>query len=137
MPQCSELRPIWRYSGWDDDLSRVQDSIVLTGCGPSATLFSVLSNGSVTGHGGRCMDALPTLRMAPCDASSISQKWSITGGTIRLTMQQQTSSGLGARVAPLDPTNLWQVHSCLLYSTPLTTVCFDTLTWLTPLYELG
>lgn len=86
---------------------------MLSGCGSSATLFSVLPNGSITGHGGRCMDALPTLRMAQCDASSISQKWSTAGGSIRLAMQQPEDGRLGARVAPLEPTNLWQVRARL------------------------
>ena len=83
---------------------------MLSGCGSSAALFSVQSNGSITGHGGRCMDALPTLRMAQCDTSSISQKWSTTGGSIRLAMQLE-GAGLGARLAPLEPTNLWQVQT--------------------------
>lgn len=86
---------------------------MLSGCGSSATLFSVQSNGSITGHGGRCMDALPTLRMAQCGTSSISQKWSTTGGSIRLAMQLE-GAGLGARLAPLEPTNLWQVQTHML-----------------------
>ena len=82
------------------------EAVVLSVCGAAAPLFAVLRNGSIT-HGGKCMDALPTLRMAACAADSHSQQWSTAGGAIKLVISTAESD-------VLSPTNLWQFDDALV-----------------------
>eukprot|EP01047_Picozoa_sp_COSAG01_P054894 COSAG01_NODE_6050_length_3880_cov_4.660970_5_plen_450_part_01 len=85
------------------------DAVVLsTPCGAAASKFAVQPNGSIT-HSGLCLDALPTLRMAACAASSFSQKWSTDGGAIKLvTTGEAGQEGGGGATSIPSPTNLWQ-----------------------------
>ena len=83
-------------------------ALVLFSCGGAAQ-FAVLPNGSITG-GGHCVGALPSLRMAACDGSAISQRWTTTGGSIRLAMHNTTATSQALLRPALNPTNLWQFN---------------------------